>query len=65
MTTTVRLPIGQIEQQICDITSQQLAIPRNEVLPSSPLIEDLGCDSLAGQSSLRRDKPGGGGRSWS
>jgi len=46
MTAKVRLPLTQIEQQVCDVTSEQLGIPRQRVLPSSSLVEDLGCDSM-------------------
>ncbi len=41
-----RLPLTIIEQRVCDVASEYLAIPRGEVLPSSRLIEDLKCDSL-------------------
>jgi acyl carrier protein len=42
----VRLDLRVIEQRVCDITSEQLGIPRQKVEPSSRLIEDLYCDSL-------------------
>ena len=44
MTTLLTLP--EIEQRVCDVTSEQLGIPRADVRLSSRLIEDLGCDSL-------------------
>lgn len=37
----------QIQEKICDIAADQLAIPRSKVLATSRLIEDLHCDSLA------------------
>jgi acyl carrier protein len=40
------LPLPRIEQQVCDVTSRELGIPRQRVSPSSSLTEDLGCDSL-------------------
>ena len=40
------LDLGVIEQRVCDIVSEQVGLPRNKVLPTSRLIEDLGCDSL-------------------
>ncbi len=46
MTNDSRLELGAIEQRVCDIVSEQLCIPRNEVRPASRLIEDLHCDSL-------------------
>jgi len=46
MTANVRLPLTQIEQQVCDVTSKVLGIPRLRIVPSSSLVEDLGCDSL-------------------
>ena len=41
-----RLNLPDIEQRVCEIAADHLAIPRSEVLPSSRLIEDLKCDSL-------------------
>lgn len=46
MTIGSRLELGIVEQRVCDIASEQLCIPRDEVRPSSRLIEDLRCDSL-------------------
>jgi sulfatase modifying factor 1 len=46
MTTETRWRIADIEKRVCDITSTQLRIPRNEIAPAARLIEDLGCDSL-------------------
>ena len=46
MTNVSRLDLSVVEQHVCDIASEQLCIPRDEVLPSSRLIEDLRCDSL-------------------
>jgi acyl carrier protein len=38
--------LSEIEEQVCDITAEQLQIPRGEVGPESRLIDDLNCDSL-------------------
>lgn len=38
--------LADIEEQICDICSEQLGIRRDQVRPDSRLIEDLNCDSL-------------------
>ena len=46
MTTELRLELSVVEQRVCDLASGLLKIPRNEVRPSSRLIEDLRCDSL-------------------
>ena len=46
MTNDIRLELGVVEQRVCDVASEQLGIPRNEVRPTSRLIEDLQCDSL-------------------
>ena len=46
MSDDIRLDLSVVEQRVCDITSDQLGIPRNEVRPTSRLIEDLHCDSL-------------------
>ena len=46
MGNEVRLDLRVIEQRVCDITSEQMSIPRHKVEPSSRLIEDLYCDSL-------------------
>ncbi|MFO0889978.1 MAG: SUMF1/EgtB/PvdO family nonheme iron enzyme [Isosphaeraceae bacterium] len=40
------LALEQIEQRVCDITSEQLGIPRERIGPSDRIIEDLHCDSL-------------------
>lgn len=46
MTLQQRLRLTEIEHQVCDITSEQLGIPRQKVTPHSRLIQDLHCDSL-------------------
>ena len=46
MQSAMRLNLSEIERRVCDIASDNLSIPRHEVLPSSRLIEDLHCDSL-------------------
>ena len=46
MTNDLQLDLRDVEKRACEITSKQLGIPLNEVLPSSRLIEDLHCDSL-------------------
>ena len=46
MTNDLHLDLRFVEQRTCEITSEQLGIPLNKVLPSSRLIEDLRCDSL-------------------
>ena len=46
MTHPPRLDLSLVEQRVCDIAAAQLGMPRNEVQPSSRLIEDLYCDSL-------------------
>lgn len=46
MPKKIRLELSVVEQRVCDVASVQLGIPRDEVTPSSRLIEDLRCDSL-------------------
>ena len=46
MANDTRLELSVIEQRVCNVVSAQLGIPRDKVLPSSRLIEDLRCDSL-------------------
>jgi formylglycine-generating enzyme len=46
MGATLRLPLAEIEQRVCDVTSQQLCIPRQRISPRSSMMEDLGIDSL-------------------
>ena len=46
MTSETRLDLAAIEQRVCDIAARQLNFPREAVLPTSRLIEDLHCDSL-------------------
>ena len=46
MTHTERLRLDEVEQRVCDLTSEQLGIPRERVSPSDRIIEDLNCDSL-------------------
>ena len=44
--TERRLDLATIEQLVPDLVAKQLGFERDEVLLSSRLIEDLGCDSL-------------------
>ena len=44
--TELRLDLATIEQLVPDLVAKQLGFERDEVLLSSRLIEDLGCDSL-------------------
>ena len=46
MAATQRLSLAEIEQRVCDVTSQQLGIPRQKISPRSSMMEDLGIDSL-------------------
>lgn len=46
MTRNPQLELRDVEQRVCDVASRQLDIPRDEVLPSSRLFEDLRIDSL-------------------
>jgi formylglycine-generating enzyme len=46
MSTDTRLRLTEIESRVCDVVAEQLGFPRNEVSPTSRLIEDLHCDSL-------------------
>src|SRR5207247_823606 len=46
MAADARLRLAEVEQQVCDIASEQLAIPRHQVSPDNRIIEDLRCDSL-------------------
>jgi len=46
MTLETRLRLPEIEQRVCDLASEQLAMPRSKVSPGARLIEDLDCDSL-------------------
>lgn len=46
MSETERLRLDEMERRVCDITSQQLAIPRERISPGDRIIEDLHCDSL-------------------
>ncbi len=46
MAGSFRLAFAEIEQRVCDVTSVQLAIPRQQIQPSSSLVEYVGCDSL-------------------
>ncbi len=46
MSSDIRLDLDVVEQRVCDVASKQLGIPRNEIRPTSRLIEDLHCDSL-------------------
>ena len=41
-----RLRLEEIEPQVCDVVSEQLAIPRDRLNLESRLIDDLGCESL-------------------
>lgn len=47
MTTKPRIRIGEIEQKVLDVASEQLWISRDKISLSDRLIEDLACDSLA------------------
>jgi acyl carrier protein len=38
--------LPEIERRVCEVASKHLCISRDQVLPSSRLIEDLHCDSL-------------------
>ena len=46
MSVQTQSTLIEIEQQVCDVASEQLAIRRSEVSPSSRIIQDLNCDSL-------------------
>jgi acyl carrier protein len=46
MAGEARLRLAEVEQRVCDIASEQLGIPRNEISPRDRIIEDLNCDSL-------------------
>lgn len=46
MTADARLRLAEVEQRVCDIASEQLAIRRDRVSPGDRIIEDLRCDSL-------------------
>ena len=41
-----RLRLAEVEQRVCDIASEQLGIPRQQVSTSDRIAEDLHCDSL-------------------
>lgn len=46
MNAVARLRLADVEQRVCDITSEELGIRRERVSPNSTIVEDLGCDSL-------------------
>ncbi|MCE9560802.1 MAG: SUMF1/EgtB/PvdO family nonheme iron enzyme [Planctomycetes bacterium] len=46
MESPQQLRLGEIEQRVCDLAVEHMAIPRRQISPSSRLIEDLHCDSL-------------------
>lgn len=46
MAPKVSLRLEEIEQRVCDIASEQLAIKRNRISPNDRIVEDLNCDSL-------------------
>ncbi len=46
MASNMRLSRSEIERRICDVTSVELGIRRDQILPTHSLVEDLGCDSL-------------------
>lgn len=46
MNAVAPLRLADVEQRVCDITSEELGIRRDRISPSSTIIEDLGCDSL-------------------
>jgi acyl carrier protein len=46
MAEDARLGLAEVEQQICDIASEQLGIRRDRISPGDRIVEDLNCDSL-------------------
>src|SRR4051794_18251748 len=46
MATETRLRLDEVERRVCDIASEQLAIPRHRISPGDRIVEDLRCDSL-------------------
>src|SRR6478609_6036809 len=46
MATEARLRLDDVERKVCDIASEQLAIPREWISPGDRIVEDLRCDSL-------------------
>ena len=46
MATGTILDLVEVERRVCDIVSEQLAIPRAQVRPTSQLLQDFGIDSL-------------------
>ena len=46
MSVSTQLDLGVVESRVCDIAAECLFMPRDQVLVSSRMIEDLRCDSL-------------------
>ncbi len=46
MYTDTMLTLSEIEQRVCDVTSEQLGLARQNISPQMSFLEDLGCDSL-------------------
>ena len=46
MSSAGRIQLHEVEQRVCEITSEQLGIPRERIWPHDRIIEDLHCDSL-------------------
>ena len=46
MAIDTRLTLSEIEQRVCDVTTEQLGLAREHVFPHLSFLEDLGCDSL-------------------
>jgi sulfatase modifying factor 1 len=46
LTTDSRLRLDEVEQRVCDIASEKLAIPRERISPGDRLFDDLNCESL-------------------
>src|ERR1022692_4076655 len=46
MSSDKRLTLSEIEQRVCDVTTEQLGLARQHVFPHLSFVEDLGCDSL-------------------
>ncbi len=46
MATDALMRLGEVEEKVCDIASEQLGIRRDRISPTDRIIEDLRCDSL-------------------
>jgi acyl carrier protein len=46
MSASLLLSLAEIEQKVCDVTSEQLGLRRSQVHPALRLLDDLHCDSL-------------------